>query len=112
MSEKVEKETKLHLEEGRVLITSSGGGGIRHAPGATWCGGLEVTQAARRHVASGGVLGEDVGRLGHVLRPGAAVPGPPVGFPAGLGGQMLSDVFSRVRGGGARGCGKVKVEGM
>lgn len=45
-----------------------------------------------------------------MLDPGAAVPGPPVGFPAGLGGQVLSDVLSRVGGGGAGGCSKVKVE--
>lgn len=109
MRKKVAGEKELHLEMGRVfVITSSRGGGIRHAPGATRCRGLEVAKAARRHVASSGVLGKDVGRL--VLRPGAAVPGPPVGFPAGLRGQMLSDVFGRVRGGRARGCSKVKVE--
>lgn len=111
MSKNVAEEKELHLEMGRFfVITSSRGWGIRHAPGATRCGGLEVAQAAWGHVASGGVLRKDVGRLGHVLRPGAAVPGPPIGFPAGLGGQMLSDVFGRVRGGGARGCSQVKVE--
>lgn len=88
---------------GVFVITSPGSGGIRHTPGASGGGGLEVAQAARGHVASGGVLRKDVGGLGHVLRPGAAVPGPPVGFPAGLGGQMLGDVFGRVGGGGARG---------
>ena len=45
-----------------------------------------------------------------MLSPHAAVPGPPVGFPAGLGGQVLGDVFRRVRGSRARGCNKVKFE--
>lgn len=85
------------------VITSPRSRGIRHAPGASRCRGLEVAQAARGHVASSGVLGKDVGGLGHVLCAGAAVPRPPVGFPAGLGGQMLGDVFDRVWGGGARG---------
>lgn len=45
-----------------------------------------------------------------MLRPGAAVPCPPVGFPGGLRGQMLGDVFCRVRGGWTRGCRKIEVE--
>lgn len=98
------------LLRGVMLITSPWSRGIRHTPGATRCGGLEVAQAARGHVASGGVLWKDVGGLGHVLCPSAAVPCPPVSFPAGLGGQMLGDVFGWVGGGGARGWGKVKVE--
>lgn len=92
------------MEMARVfVITSPRSRRIRHAPGASGCRGLEVAQAARGHVASSGVFRKDVGGLGHVLCPGAAVPGPPVGFPAGLGGQMLGDVFGRVRGGGAGG---------
>lgn len=84
------------------VITSPRSRGIRHAPGAYRSRGLEVAQA-RGHVASSGVLGKDVGGLGHVLCTGAAIPGLPVGFPAGLGGKVLGDVFGRVRGGGARG---------
>lgn len=75
-------------------VTSPWSGGVRDAPGATRCRGLEVPQAAWGHVASGGVLRKDIGGLGHVLRPGAAVPRPPVSFPAGLGGQVMGDVFS------------------
>lgn len=89
-----------------LVITSPGSRGIRHAPGTSGCRRLEVAQAARGHIASSGVLWEDIRGLGHVLRSSAAVPGPPVGFPAGLWGQMLSDVFCWVRGGGARGCSK------
>lgn len=92
------------------VITSPGSRGIRHAPGASRCRGLEVAKAARGHVASSGVFWKDVGGLRNVLCPSAAVPRPPVGFPAGLGGQMLGDVFGRVRGGGARGWSSVKVE--
>jgi len=62
-----------------------------------------VAQATRGHVAPGGVLREDVGGLGHVLCPGAAVPRPPVGFAAGLGGHVLGHALGRVRGGGAGG---------
>lgn len=75
-------------------VTSPWSGGVRDAPGATRCRGLEVPQAAWGHVASGRVLRKDVGGLGHMLRPGAAVPCPPVSFPAGLGGQVMGDVFS------------------
>lgn len=92
-------------------ITSPGSGGVWHAPGASRCWGLEMTQATWGHVASREVVREDIRGLRNVLRPSAAVPCPPVGFPGGLGGQMLSDVFCRVRGGWTRGwSGKIKVE--
>lgn len=39
-----------------------------------------------------------------MLGPSAAVPCPPVSFPGGLRGQVLGDVFCRVRGGWTRGC--------
>lgn len=90
-------------------VTSPRSGGVRDAPGATRCRGLEVPQAAWGHVASGGVLRKDVGGLGYMLRPGAAVPRPPVSFPAGLGGQVMGDVFSRVGSGGAGSWSEVKV---
>lgn len=93
---------------GLFAVTSPRSRGVGHAPGAAGRRGLEVAQAARGHVAAGRVLGEDVGRLGHVLRGAAAVPRPPVGLPAGLRGEVLRDVLGRVRGGGARGCGRRK----
>lgn len=92
------------------VITSPRSGGIRHAPGANRCRGFEVAKSARGHVASSWVLWKDVGGLRHVLCPCAAIPRPPVGFAAGLRGQVLGDVFGWVRGGGARGWSKVKVE--
>lgn len=94
---------------GVFVITSSRSRRIRHAPCAARRWGLEVSQAPWGHVAPGGVLWKDIGGLGNVLRPSAAIPRPPIGFAAGLRGQMLSDVFSRVRGGRARGWGEVKV---
>lgn len=91
-------------------ITSPGSGGIWHTPGASRCWRLEMTQTTWGHVASREVVWEDIRGLRYMLRPSAAVPCPPVGFPGGLGGQMLGDIFCRVRGGWTRGCRKIKVE--
>lgn len=82
--------------------TSARRRGVRHAPGASRRRRLEVSHAAGRHVAARRVLREDVGRLGDVLEAAAAVPGPAVGFAAGLGRQVLGDVLRRIGGGGAR----------
>lgn len=76
-----------------MITTSPRSGGVRHAPGASRRGRLEVSQSAGGHVAARGVLREDVGGLGHVLHAGAAVPGPAVGFATGLGGEVLGDIF-------------------
>lgn len=83
--------------------TSARRGGVRHAPGASRRRWFQVSNAAGRHVTAGRVLWKDVGRLRHVLEAAAAVPGPAVGFAAGLGRQVLGDVLRRIGGGGARG---------
>lgn len=87
----------------RQCVTSARCRGVRHAPGASRRWRLEVSHAAGWHVAARWVLGEDAGRLGHVLEAAAAVPGPAVGFAAGLRREVLGDVLRRVGGGGARG---------
>lgn len=94
-----------HQGTGTGRVTSPGHGGVRHAPGPRGRGGLEALRCPRGHGAARQVLAEDAGGRGHVREGGrlaGLLPGPAVGLPRGLWGQVLAHPLDGVRGPWAR----------